>query len=76
MHGADVDIGVTGYLAHRADKPGSVLVVAEEEIAAGGHDIHPEVVDPARYAIRRALPCPAPMVVPALVVTSTVMRLA
>ena len=53
MHGADVDIGVAGYLARRADKTGPVLMVAEEEVAAGGHDIHPEVIDPddMRFAV-------------------------
>src|SRR3972149_503370 len=45
VHGADIDISRAGDAAHRAQQAGAVLMVAEEEIAAGGHDIRGVAVD-------------------------------
>lgn len=45
MHGADVDIGFAGYGTNSSHDAGSVKMGAEEEIAASGDNIHPEIID-------------------------------
>ena len=45
MHGTDINIGLTGYIADSADKSRVVKMVAEKEISPSGHYIHPEIVN-------------------------------
>src|SRR5690554_4081607 len=46
IHGADINIYTARDITHRADQPGPVLMVYEEEVAGGGHKINPVVIDP------------------------------
>ena len=45
VHGTNVDVGLASYVADAADKSGPIEMIAEEEISAGGHDIHPKIID-------------------------------
>ena len=59
LHGANIYIRLAGDVAHSTDKTGAVTMVAEQEIAAGGYDIRPEVIYPTTCVSPRK-PCRQP----------------